>query len=356
MTTRDEAIVAQLGAWFDAGARDLPWRRDRRPYAVWLSEVMLQQTRVETVIPYFHRFLERFPDVEALASAPIDDVLHLWSGLGYYRRARQLHAAAREVATRYGGELPAEAEALRTLPGVGAYTAGAVASIAYGKRAALVDGNVARVFARLDAVEEPLGGAATQKKLWATAQRMVPEDRPGRFNEALMELGATVCTPRDPRCGECPIASLCAAKAAGRERALPVTAPKKAVPIVEVVAAVIRDGKSGALLFARRREGGLFGGLWEPPMVEALSLDEARPALSALGLTLGPARLREAGRVTHVLTHRRMEVLVAAAPRSAATAAAEALAAPYERAAWLDPSDPGVGVSTLARKVIATLA
>jgi A/G-specific adenine glycosylase len=170
-----------------------------------------------------------------------------------------------------------------------------------------------------------------------------------------MELGATVCTPRDPRCGECPIAGLCAARASGRERALPVVAPKKAVPLVEVVAVVIRDASSGALLLARRREGGLFGGLWEPPMVEALSLAEARPALSALGLTLGPARLREVGRVTHVLTHRRMEVLVATATRGDGTGAAAALNAPYEKAAWLDPGAPGVGVSTLARKVIEAL-
>lgn len=350
---RDRAVAAALGAWFDRVARDLPWRRDRRPYAVWLSEIMLQQTRVETVIPYFHRFLDRFPDVAALAAADLDDVLHLWSGLGYYRRARQLHAAAREVTERYGGTFPAEAEALRALPGVGAYTAGAVSSIAYGKRAPLVDGNVARVIARLDAIADPLNSPAVQKRLWATAERMLPDDRPGRFNEALMELGATICIPRDPRCDACPLASLCEARASGRERDLPVTAPKRAVPVVEVVAAVITDPDTGSALFARRREGGLFGGLWEPPMVEALSVEDARPALSALGVTIGRAKLREVGRVTHVLTHRRMEVTVAAARRASGTGAREALADPYERSAWLDPESPGVGVSTLARKVIA---
>lgn len=353
---RDRAIARKLGAWFDASARDLPWRRDRRPYAVWLSEIMLQQTRVETVIPYFERFLARYPDVGALAAAELDDVLHLWSGLGYYRRARQLHAAAREVTARYGGAFPAEAEALRELPGVGAYTAGAISSIAYGQHEPLVDGNVARVLARVEAIDEPLKSPAVTKRLWATAARMLPDDRPGRFNEALMELGATVCTPRDPRCDACPLASLCAARAAGRERELPVVESKRPVPVVEVVAAVIEDPKSGALLFARRREGGLFGGLWEPPMVEVLSLDDARPALAGLGVTLGRARLREVGRVTHVLTHRRMEVVVAAGRRGAGTAAAEALEAPYEKAAWLDPERPGVGVSTLARKVIAAAA
>jgi len=353
---RDRETVRALGAWFDAGARDLPWRRDRRPYAVWLSEIMLQQTRVETVIPYFERFLQRYPDVSALAAAEIDDVLHLWSGLGYYRRARQLHAAAREVTARYGGAFPSEPEALRSLPGVGAYTAGAVASIAYGKRAALVDGNVARVLARLDAVDAPPKSTAAQKRLWSTAARLVPEDRPGRFNEALMELGATVCTPRDPRCDACPIARLCAARAAGREREIPAASPKRAVPVVEVVAAVVEDPATGALLFARRRAGGLFGGLWEPPMVEALSIDDARAGLAALGVPLGRTRLREVGRVTHVLTHRRMEVVVAAGRRAAGAASPEELAAPYEKAAWLHPERPGVGVSTLARKVIAAAA
>ncbi|MFT3773252.1 MAG: A/G-specific adenine glycosylase [Minicystis sp.] len=345
-------MARALGAWFDRSARDLPWRRDRRPYAVWLSEIMLQQTRVETVIPYFERFLQRYPDVGALAAAQLDDVLHLWSGLGYYRRARQLHAAAREVTERYGGAFPAEAAALRALPGIGAYTAGAVSSIAYGKHEPLVDGNVARVLSRVEAIDEPIKSPAAIKRVWAIAGRMLPEDRPGRFNEALMELGATVCTPRDPRCDECPIARLCAARAAGRERELPVVESKRPVPVVEVVAAVIEDPKTGAILFARRREGGLFGGLWEPPMVEALSIEEARPRFAALGVTLGRARLREAGRVTHVLTHRRMEVVVAAGRRAAGSDVGEALGAPYEKAAWLDPERPGVGVSTLARKII----
>jgi A/G-specific adenine glycosylase len=353
---RDRAIAADLGAWFDGAARDLPWRRDRRPYAVWLSEVMLQQTRVETVIPYFERFLTRYPEVSALAAAELDDVLHLWSGLGYYRRARQLHAAAREVTARYGGVFPPEAAALRALPGIGAYTAGAVSSIAYGQHEPLVDGNVARVLSRLEAIDEPIKGPAATKRLWATAARMLPDDRPGRFNEALMELGATVCVPREPRCDACPLAAHCRARAAGRERELPVVTAKGAVPVVEVVAVVLADPRTGALLFARRREGGLFGGLWEPPMVEALSLDEARPRLVALGLGLGRARLRAVGRVTHVLTHRRLEVVVAAGQRAAGSAGREALEAPYEKAAWLDAERPGVGVSTLARKIIAVAA
>lgn len=347
---RDAEIVRALGTWFDRVARDLPWRRDRRPYAVWLSEIMLQQTRVETVVPYFDRFLARYPDVGALSAADLDDVLHLWSGLGYYRRARQLHAAAREVTLRYGGTFPSEPAELATLPGVGAYTAGAIASIAHGVRAPLVDGNVARVLSRVEAIDDPVQSPAAQKRLWATAARLVPEDRPGRFNEALMELGATVCAPRDPRCDACPLGSLCAARAAGRERDLPVTAPRRAAPIAELVAAVIEHPRTGLLLFARRREGGLFGGLWEPPMVPGASIAEARPGLTALGVPIGRAALRAAGEITHLLTHRRLQVLVVVGRRSVDLVE---LAEPYERAAWLDPASPGVGVSTLARKIIA---
>ena len=238
---RDRAIPGVLGLWFDAVARDLPWRRDRTPYAVWLSEVMLQQTRVDTVVPYFQRFMKRFPNVSALAAADLDDVLQLWSGLGYYRRARQLHLTAREVTAHHGGVFPAEAPELRALSGIGAYTAGAISSIAYGRREALVDGNVARVLARLEGIDDPIKSPEVVRRLWATAARLVPDDRPGRFNEALMELGATVCTPRDPRCDTCPVERFCAARAAGREREIPVTEIKRAVPRIEAVAAVLVD-------------------------------------------------------------------------------------------------------------------
>jgi A/G-specific adenine glycosylase len=345
--------VTALGAWFDASARDLPWRRHRTPYAVWVSEVMLQQTRVETVVPYYERFLRRFPDVGALAAAHLDDVLHLWSGLGYYRRARQLHAAAREVTERYGGAFPREAILLRALPGVGAYTAGAIASLAYGAREPLVDGNVARVLARVEGIEEPIKSPGAVKHLWALAGLLVPEDRPGRFNEALMELGATVCLPRGPRCEACPLASFCRAHAAGREALLPVLAAKRAVPEVRAVAAVLFDAR-GRVLFARRQEDGLFGGLWEPPMVEGFaSLPPARRAFAAMGVPLGRARMMEAGRVLRVLSHRRMVVTVLVGEGRARGPMRAALGPPYEKAAWLDPADPGVGVSTLAKAVLA---
>jgi A/G-specific adenine glycosylase len=347
-------------------ARDLPWRRTRDPYAIWLSEVMLQQTRVETVIPYYERFLARYPTVADLAGATLDQVLSLWSGLGYYRRARVLHLAAREVTERYGGAFPAEAAGLRDLPGVGAYTAGAIASIAFDRREALVDGNVARVLARLEGIDDDIKSAAGARRLWAAAARLVPAERPGRFNQALMELGATVCTPRSPRCDACPVDGACAARAAGREEELPVISPKREAPSVAMVAAVVRAGRR--VLLARRAEGGLFGGLWEPPMVEAPSLAAALPLLAAAGVGEAagregaagspalPAALREVGRVRHILTHRRLEVTVARAEVAAPWRRRAKLADPYEKAEWLDPDEVDLGISKLARKILSAAA
>lgn len=348
---RDRVIVNALLEWFSANARDLPWRRTRDPYAIWLSEVMLQQTRVETVIPYFERFLSRYPDVGALASAELDDVLSMWSGLGYYRRARELHAAAKEVTTRYGGAIPSEAAVLRELSGIGAYTAGAISSIAFGRREPLVDGNVARVLARVEGVDDDVRSTEGSRAIWAAAARLVPIDAPGRFNEALMELGATVCTPRDPRCLICPLRKVCVAAATGRQTELPVLPTKKKVPVVPMVAAVVKHGKN--VLFARRTEGGLFGGLWEPPMVEAGALDQALDALQSCGIDTWKVALSEAGRVRHVLSHRELDVLVVSGRARNRFSAKEPPTAPYERASWLDPGAAEVGVSTLARKVLA---
>ncbi|WP_437683291.1 A/G-specific adenine glycosylase [Sorangium sp. So ce131] len=351
---RDRDVAAALAAWFDRAARDLPWRRTRDPYAIWLSEVMLQQTRVETVIPYYERFLARYPTVFALAAAEIDDVLSLWSGLGYYRRARVLHLAAREVAARHDGALPRDVAALRALPGVGAYTAGAIASIAYEQPVPLVDGNVARVLSRIEGIDDDIRSAAGTRKLWSTAERLVRAAagsvQPGRFNQALMELGATVCTPRNPRCEACPVLGSCDARAAGREAELPVISPKRDVPAVAMVAAVVRSGDR--VLFVRRADGGLFGGLWEPPMVEAKALADARALLEQAGVE-PDAPLREVGRVRHILTHRKLDVTVARAEVAAPWRCRAKLAAPYEKAAWLDPGVLDIGVSKLARKVLS---
>lgn len=257
-------VSERLLAWFDRAGRDLPWRRERTPYRVWLAEVLLQQTRAETAIPYYERFLERFPTLTALAEAPLEDVLRLWEGLGYYARARHLHDAARQMRRQYGGQLPADYEALRVLPGVGPYTAGAIASIAFGQPVVAVDGNARRVLARLFAVEGDPRTSAVRRKLEALARALLPAERPGAFNEALMELGALICLPRTPRCAACPLADLCQARRQGRQAALPHRPPRRALPHYDVAAAVlVRD--DGRVLVARRNLDDFLGGLWEFP-------------------------------------------------------------------------------------------
>lgn len=356
LTTSEDkpnVLAPALVRWFDKSARDLPWRRTRDPYAIWLSEVMLQQTRVETVIPYYERFLARLPNVRALASADIDDVLSLWSGLGYYRRARELHRCAREVVEKHDGAFPADVEALRALRGIGPYTAGAIASIAFDKPAALVDGNVARVLARIFAIELDMKSTAGMREAWATAERIVPKDEPGKFNQALMELGATICLPRDPGCLVCPVREHCVARAQGRERDLPVMSAKRASPKVPLVAAVLEH--EGLILFARRKEGGLFGGLWEPPMVPASSIIDARSALEGAGVQSN-VRLSKVGRVGHVLTHRELDVIVCRGQGRPVAILDAPTTEPYEKLAWLPREPTGIGISTLAKKVLAAAA
>ncbi len=254
----------RLLRWFAAEARDLPWRHDHSPYRVWLAEVMLQQTQVDTVVPYYERFLARFPTVEALAAAPLEEVLKLWEGLGYYARARNLHAAARQIAAQHGGQIPDTFEALLTLPGVGRYTAGAVASIAFGQDTPAVDGNVRRVLARAFAVREDVSRSSTQRELEALAQSLLPLGKAGAFNEALIELGATVCTPRAPHCDRCPLRALCQAYATGEQEELPVRRPRKRTPHYDVAAAVTID-TDGRVLVAQRNADDMLGGLWEFP-------------------------------------------------------------------------------------------
>ena len=248
------AIRGKLLCWYDEAGRDLPWRHTRDPYAVWVSEVMLQQTRVETVIPYYERFLESFPTARALAEADEDTVLSHWSGLGYYRRARLLHQGVREVVAEYGGEVPEDADARRALPGVGRYTAGAIGSIAFDKEEPVVDGNVTRVLARLLRIKKPIGSSATTNQLWEEAARLVPGERPGDLNQALMELGATLCTPTKPRCLICPLTDACTAAKHGTQYERPIMPPRKRTPHYDVAAGVIWQGKRFAspLLIAQR--------------------------------------------------------------------------------------------------------
>jgi len=279
-----------LLAHYDRDRRALPWRGEDDPYRIWVSEVMLQQTRVETVIPYYRRWLERFPDLATLAAADVDDVLLAWQGLGYYRRARGLHAGARMVREHHGGEVPADHAALIGLPGVGEYTAAAVASIAFGQAVGVVDGNVKRVMARLGDNPRP-----TARWLQDAAQALVDPDRPGDWNQALMELGATVCTPRGPRCGECPLAAWCRARAAGTQEERPAPQARKAVPHEVRATAVVLDGQGRALV-VRRGEEGLLAGLWAFPdrIIQGSGhralAEAARAAAQAAGVELaGPA-------------------------------------------------------------------
>jgi len=250
--------------WYRTNKRDLPWRRTKDPYRIWVAEVMLQQTRVDTVIPYYERFLKKFPDVKALACAREDSVLKAWESLGYYSRARHLHEAARVVVNQFGGVIPAEMADLRKLPGVGAYTAGAILSIAFGRRVAAVDGNVIRVIARLFALEEPVDGSKAKRVIEAIAQGLVPAGEPGQYNQALMDLGSGICTPRSPACPACPLAAACRARRKGVQEAIPVKRKAAAVPHREAAVAVIRNDR-GEILLVKRPGRGLLGGLWRFP-------------------------------------------------------------------------------------------
>ncbi|MGB2988130.1 MAG: A/G-specific adenine glycosylase, partial [Phycisphaerae bacterium] len=253
---------ALLG-WFRRNARELPWRQTRDPYRIWVSEIMLQQTRVETVIPYYRRFLKELPNVRALASAKQDQVLKLWQGLGYYRRARNLQQAARIITSKHRGCFPRTAEAWQTLPGVGRYTAGAIASIAFGERVPVLDGNAKRVLARLCAIEDGIDETATTNRLWSIVETLVPVRNPGAFNQALMELGSRLCAPKRPSCDRCPLRHRCRARALGMEERLPVRRRKDPVPHYDIVAGAIC--RSGRYLLGKRPPEGLLGGLWEFP-------------------------------------------------------------------------------------------
>lgn len=257
-------LSSRLLSWYAEHQRDLPWRRTRDPYPVWVAEVMLQQTPVATVIPYYERFLARFPSVEALATASLDEVLRLWEGLGYYARARRLHEAARQVVAELDGRLPKTFDGLLSLPGIGRYTAGAIASIAGGQDVPAPDGNVRRVLSRVFAIEEDVTRGAGQRRLWQLAASLLPPGRAGDFNQALMDLGATVCTPRTPSCHLCPLAEDCQAHDLGQEGAFPVRRPRRPLPHYDVTAGVVWDG-SGRFLIAQRHLESMLGGLWEFP-------------------------------------------------------------------------------------------
>ncbi len=268
-----ESFQRDLISWFEKEQRDLPWRKDRDPYKIWVSEIMLQQTRVETVIPYFHQFIEQFPTLEALADADEEKVLKAWEGLGYYSRVRNLHAAVKEVKERYGGKVPNRAEEFSKLKGVGPYTTGAVLSIAYGVPEPAVDGNVMRVLSRIFLIWEDIAKVRTRKLFEEIVRAIIDKENPSYFNQALMELGALICIPGNPACLLCPVQAHCRAFHEGVQAELPVKTKKAKIKEVPIVAAVIED-ETGKVLIHKRDNEGLLANLWEFPNCEILPLAE----------------------------------------------------------------------------------
>ena len=345
-----DPVARSLLDWYDAHRRALPWRDTVSPYRTWISEVMLQQTRVDTVIPYFERFMARFPTVQDLAAAPLDDVLSLWSGLGYYSRARNMHRAAQQIVSTHGGQFPTTLEQVRALPGVGEYMAGAIGSIALGLDVAAVDGNLHRVLARLHA------SRGSRQDMWALAAQHLPSGRAGDYNQALMDLGSGTCTPRSPSCARCPLRTHCAAHAAGAVGDYPVKEAKRAAPERAAVGGILWRG--GRLLLVRRPAEGLYGGLYDLPgqLLEAGQAPEAglaqilRERLGLPGARVGAAL----GSVQHILTHMRLtlHLLAIEAPADASLRLAH-----YTDHRWVLPDQPDadgdVGLSTLARKALA---
>lgn len=256
-------IQRKLLRWFEKKARDLPWRRTRDPYAIWVSEIMLQQTQVATVIPYYHKFLKSFPTVRHLARADLSEVLKIWEGLGYYSRARNLHRASQMVSNHFHGKIPDTPKDLLGLPGIGRYTAGAILSIAFNREEPILDGNVKRVLSRLFAIASYPKEARKENFLWDLSASLIPEGRASAFNQALMDLGATICTPKEPQCFRCPLDGLCKAEATGSPERFPFKAIKKKIPHVQAIAAVIK--KKRMVLVRHRPPKGLLGGLWEFP-------------------------------------------------------------------------------------------
>ena len=351
-------FAAALLRWFDRHRRDLPWRREPSPYRTLVSEFMLQQTVVATVEPYFHRFVARFPDVAALAAAREDEVTALWSGLGYYARARNLRRAAIAIVGDHAGLLPSDEATLRTLPGIGPYTAAAVAAIAFDRRAFALDGNGIRVLARLFAVREPVNLPATRERLRELGLSLVPATRAGDFNQAMMELGALTCSPRAPDCGACPVRAHCEIVRLGLVPGdLPVKQPRAARRPVSIACAVVE--RAGCVLLVRRQPGELLAGTWALPATEVSegvpAEDAARAAATAQGV-VAAARPIFRGRVRHVFTHRDLTADVFSVGEARRPRHAGGADDPARR--WIARDDlagdlAGLGISSFTRKTLA---
>jgi A/G-specific adenine glycosylase len=336
------SVAAPLLAWFDrAGRKHLPWQQDPTPYRVWVSEIMLQQTQVATVIGYYERFMQRFPDVRALAAAPVDEVLHLWTGLGYYARARNLHHAAQVIVAEHSGELPLTIEAVQALPGIGRSTAGAILALSRSQRHPILDGNVKRVLARYFGIEGFPGEREVEKTLWSLADECTPLERVAHYTQAIMDLGATLCVRSRPLCAACPLTEHCVARIEGRQSALPTPRPKKIRPQRSAyVVLLVRD--DGAVLLERRPPTGIWGGLWTLPQFDEGAA--ARAWIPAGGVTALPPYF-------HSFTHFDLTLhpLVArAAPVSAV--------ADSDRYCWYEPRQPArIGLAKPAVELIRAL-
>jgi A/G-specific adenine glycosylase len=350
-----DTLSNSLLDWFDLhGRKDLPWQHPRSPYAVWVSEVMLQQTQVGTVIPYFGNFMRRFPDVRLLAAAHVDEVLHLWSGLGYYSRGRNLHAAAIQIVERFNAEMPDTVDALQSLPGIGRSTAGAIVAMGFGQRAPILDGNVKRVLARYHCIDGYPGNPPVTRRLWALADQNTPHVRVADYTQAIMDLGATVCTRRNPVCGQCPLRQKCRALREGKVDGLPERKPRKTLPVTDRHFWLIQDAE-GACLLERRPTTGLWGGLWSPPerttdfgverLGSELGLELAIETALAIGHTRSPAPFQ------HTFTHLQMNVLPIRARVLAATKVAD-----RDDLLWYRPGfNQNIGLSAVGSRLLNEL-
>lgn len=344
-----DPFAASLLGWFEReGRHDLPWQVDPSPYRVWISEVMLQQTQVATVIPYFLRFMARFGDVASLAAAPIDEVLHHWSGLGYYARARNLHAAAQTIMVRHGGRFPAELAEVLALPGIGRSTAGAILAQAFGQRHAILDGNVKRVLARVHAVPGWPGQSAAESRLWELAERHTPAAHVADYTQAIMDLGATLCRRSRPACAQCPVAASCEARRLGRQADFPGPRPRRSRPLRHTRMLLLEDPE-GAVLLERRPPQGIWGGLWCPPELgEASAAEWAERAIGAV-----IERAESLPRVRHGFTHFELEI----EPVPARLAAETPAVMEPGRWVWYNPRSPArLGLAAVVGRLITALA
>ena len=335
--------------WFaEHGRKDLPWQKKITPYRVWVSEVMLQQTQVSTVIPYFKRFMAAFPNVKTLANAPVDEVLHLWTGLGYYARGRNLHKAAQQVVEEHGGIFPKDVEALSNLPGIGRSTAGAIASISMGLRAPILDGNVKRVLARFHCIDGWPGHTEPLKQLWEWAEYHTPNTQIADYTQAMMDLGATVCTRSKPACSDCPVKAQCNALATGSQQQFPTSKPKKQIP-TKSTRMLIMQNKQGHVLLEKRPAQGIWGGLWSFPEVEPQE-DPAATALNRHHIKL--SRITEGKTFRHTFSHYHLEITPL---HSQITTNPQQILEP-ERYLWYNVDSPAnVGLATPVKKLLNKL-